>query len=193
MAQTARSRSLILKTFLYQLVMSFFGIMMYTATQSNTALIVIGQVMVIAFYLYIFFSQSMQAGSKECEYALGHKIKSSPWIGALPILAGFIPMIVLSLWGAVQPPCRADGSYSASYAPYLLNNLLQQGVYQGIYSWLCPVKEAASESINARALLFPAAFLPGWIAGTLGYAFGWYRFKSDGKQKKAKRESGGEN
>ena len=190
MAKLSRSRPLILKTILYQLVMSFFGIMMFTATSRNAALLAVGQILVIAFYLYIFFSQSMQAGSKECEYGVGHGVGTSPWFGALPIFLGFVPMIVLSLWGALQPPFTPDGGRSVSNVPYLLNNLLQQGVFRGVYQWLRPIAEgadqsAAAQSINAQAALFPYFFLPGWIAGSLGYAVGWFRFRGDEKEKAA--------
>ena len=196
MSFMSRSVPLIIKTFLYQLVMSFFGIMMFTATSRNTALMVIGQILVIGFYLYIFFSQSMQAGSKECEYGIGHETKTTPWMGLIPILLGFVPMILLSVWGAIQPPFAPDGSQSASYVPYLLNNLLQQGVYSGNYAHLFPAgdtAEQAAQAINARALLFTAAFLPGWIAGSLGYIYGWRRFtgsKADRKTAQDGQETG---
>lgn len=183
MAYLSRSRGLILKTFLYQLVMSFFGIMMNTATYRNTALLVIGQVMVILFYLYIFFSQSMKAGSKECEYGMGHGVRTCPWAGTLPIFLGFVPMIALSVVSASLPPFTAEGEMSASYLPYVFNNLLQQGVYRGIYQMLYPAGDNAGQAANAQALLFPFAFLPGYLAGVSGYALGWYRFVADGKKK----------
>lgn len=191
MAYLSRVKGLILKTFLYQLVMSFFGIMMNTATSRNTALLVIGQVMVIAFYLYIFFSQSMQAGSKECEYGVGHGAETSPWLGAVPLILGFVPMIVLSVFSAAVPPFTAGGGQSASYVPYVFNNLLQQGVYRGVYQMLYPVGDNAGQAANAQALLFPFAFLPGFLAGTGGYVFGWYRFKGDEKKKSDKSEEQG--
>ena len=183
MAFLSRNRGLALKTFLYQLVMSFFGTMMFTATSRNQALLVIGQVMVIAFSLYIFFYQSMQAGSKECEFGIGHGVKTCAWAGILPVFLGFVPMILLSVWGALVPPVNADGGASSSYVPYVINNLLQQGVYQGIYSMAYPIAEGdLGQATNARALLFPFAFLPGFMAGSAGFAFGWFRFRKDGKK-----------
>ncbi|MBQ3865552.1 MAG: hypothetical protein II776_01525 [Clostridia bacterium] len=193
MSFIGRGKGLIFKTFLYQVVMSFFGIMMYTATFRNTALMVIGTVMVIAFYLFIFFRQSMQAGSKECEYGIAHRSNTSPWSGCLLVLLGFLPMIALSVWSVFQPPYLADGSSGAAIVPFTVNKVLQQGVYQGVYQMLWPtvsgdagVGPANAAALNHQALLFPFAFLPGWIAGSAGYAVGWNRFKMDKKEMKMK-------
>ena len=195
MSHIARNRGLILKTFLYQVVMSFFGVMMYLATYRNAALFVIGQTAVILFSFYIFFSQSMQAGSKECEYGFAHKEeKSSPWFGLLPVFLGFLPMIVLSLWNVFLPPYQASGEPGSIFAfgPFELNKVLQQGVFEGIYQVLFPTVSGDSgvaaenaAALNAQARVFPFAFLPGWIAGSAGFAFGWFRFRGSGKNAKA--------
>ena len=182
----SRNIGLIVKTLLYQIVMSIFGFMMYSATHSNVFLLVAGQAMVILFFLYIMFSQTLQSGGKMREYDHAHSISSSPAAGFLFAFIAFLPTILLSAWTTIYPPFAANGTPSSiGYIPFLLNKSFLQGMYLGVAQAIFPTAATGAtdaliaenaNALNSQALLYLFGALPGMITCGLGYLIGYLRF-----------------
>lgn len=189
-----RNIGLIVKTFLYQIVMSLFGFMMYGATYRIPILLIIGQATIILFFFYIMSSQMYQSGAKACEYDHGHESKSSPAAGFLFALIAFLPTIVLAIVSVVTPPyIQADVLNTAGYLSYIGNHTFLQGMYVGITQTLYPtvaggaadaLAEANAAAINSRCFLHLFGAIPGILAGGLGYLIGYLGFKKDKKKSK---------
>lgn len=190
MHQFSRNTGLMFKTFLYQIVMSLFGFMMYSATNKNTLLLVVGQTLVILFYYYILSSQMFQAGGKAYEFDRSHSLSSSPALGFLFALIAFLPAILISLFTVLSPPYSAEGVAQATgYVPFLLNKTFLQGMYISIVQWIFPtVSGGASEALavananamNSQCLLYLAGALPGMVICGTSYLIGYLSF---GKEK----------
>lgn len=189
-----RNKGLILKTFLYQIVMSFFGLMMFSATSQNQMLLYVGQALVILFFSYILFSQSSQYGSKSAERDLREKSSSSVFAGFLLALLGFLPAILLSVISFLNPPYAADGTGRA-VVPFLINKTFLQGMYIGFAQFLYPTTTVGAEaivaaqnaaSLNSQTRLFLFTSLPGILLSGTGYLFGYFRFA--GKKKTPKKD-----
>ncbi len=192
MNQFTRNSGLIMKTFLYQIVMSFFGIMMYTATSSNTLLLVVGQSTVILFFLYIMSYQSYQFGFKSAEYDRAHKTLSSPALGFLLSLLAFLPTMILSVWTVIVPPFLENGeAQSLGYVPFLLNKTFLQGMFVSIGQWIFPsqaggaaeaLAAANAAALNHQCYVHLIGALPGFLASGLGFFIGHRRFSNDKKE-----------
>jgi len=189
----SRNLGLTLKTFLYQIVMSLFGIMMYLATKSNTLLLVAGQASVIIFFLYIMSTQMYQSGYKMCEYDRGHGSTSSPAFGFLFAFLAFLPTILLSAWTLICPPFDGAGAINAGgYVPFLLNKNFLQGMYIGIVQTLFPTTAGGTSealaavngaAMNRQCLFYLAGAIPGILASGTGYLIGYLHFSKDKKKK----------
>lgn len=189
-----RNTGLMLKTFLYQVVMSLFGFMMYGATYKIPLLLVIGQATVIIFFFYIMSSQMYQSGAKQCEYDHGHETNSSPYAGFLFAVIAFLPTILLAILSVLVPPFAEGGaSNTAGYISYLCNHTFLQGMYVGITQTIYPTAAGgASEAlaaanavaINARCVIHLFGAIPGILAGGIGYLIGYLNFKRDKKKSK---------
>ncbi len=185
----SRNVGLILKTFLYQIVMSLFGIMMYLATKSNLLLLIAGQASLILFFLYIMSTQMYQSGYKMCEYDRGHGSTSSPLMGFIFALIAFLPTILLSAWTLFSPPFDGAGVANASsYVPFLLNKNFLQGMYIGIVQSVFPTAAGgASEALaaangaamNRQCIIYLLGAIPGILSGGIGYLIGYIRFAKD--------------
>lgn len=192
MTAFSRNYGLMLKTFLYQIVMSLFGIMMYLATRSNTLLLVLGQASVLIFFLYIMSTQMYQAGYKTCEYARGHGITSSPAMGFLFALIAFLPTILLSLWTVITPPFDATGTANASgYVPFLLNKTFLQGMYISLVQTFFPTSSGGASdaltiangaAMNRQCFFYLAGAIPGIVTCGIGYLVGHLHFAKDKKK-----------
>lgn len=191
MNQFSRNAGLILKTFLYQVVMSLFGFMMYGATYRIPLLLVVGQTTIVLFFLYIMSSQTYQSGAKSCEYDRSHGTKSNPWAGFLFMLIAFLPTIVLAIVSVLIPPFPADGATNtAGYLSYLGNHTFLQGMYVGITQYIYPTSSggaaealmlANAEAINSRCLIHLFGAIPGILAGGIGYLVGFLQFSKEKK------------
>ncbi|MBR5295941.1 MAG: hypothetical protein IKU24_05070 [Clostridia bacterium] len=191
MSSFSRNLGLILKTFLYQIVMSLFGFMMYGATYKIPFLLIIGQLTVVLFYFYTLCSQMYQGGAKTCEYDNAHKEKSSALAGFLFALIAFLPTICLAVISTVSPPFASDGATNtAGYLSYLGNHTFLQGMYVGITQHLFPtVSGGASDavsfaniaSINSRCFVHLFGALPGIFASGISYFVGYRNFKREKK------------
>jgi len=178
-----KNKGLMLKTFLYQIVMSFFGIMMFTATSQNQFLLILGQALVILFYYYILFSQSSQYGWKTCERDCAHCTTSSPFFGFFPAIISFLPAILLSLISFLNPPYAADGT-AIFASPFIINKTFLQGMYIGIAQQLYPTttivaQTSASENaaaLNSQTFLYLFSSIPGILLTGAGYLTGYLRF-----------------
>ncbi len=179
-----RSADYIGKTFLYQIVMSFFGIMMYEATQFNLVLYIIGTLCVLAFYAYILISQSLQKGAKMAEFDHRNKVDSSPFAGFFLSFAAFLPTIVLSAVSCIAPPYYADGS-GRNVVPYILNRCFLQGMHLGVLQKLFPttaegaaaeVAAANAAAANSQAPYLLLLALPWILLCGLSYLYGYKRF-----------------
>ena len=189
----ARNSGLMVKTFLYQIVMSLFGFMMYGATYKIPLLLIIGQATIILFFFYILSSQMYQSGAKTCEYDHGHGCSSSPAAGFLFALIAFLPTIVLAVVSVVTPPyIQADVPNTAGYLSYLGNHTFLQGMYAGITQTIYPtvaggasdaLAQANAVAINARCFLHLFGAIPGILASGIGYLTGYLGFKKN-KMKK---------
>ena len=187
MSLFSKNAGLILKTFLYQIVMSLFGFMMYGATYKIPFLLVIGQLTVVLFYFYILCSQMYQGGAKMCEHDLAHKEKSSAFAGFLFAVIAFLPTICLAVISTVSPPFSADGlTNTTGYLSYLGNHTFLQGMYVGITQSLFPtVSGGASDaitlanisSINSRCFIHLFGALPGILASGISYFIGHRNFQ----------------
>ncbi len=187
-----RNIGLTFKTFLYQIVMSLFGIMMYLATSSNTLLLIAGQASLIIFFFYIMSSQMYQSGYKMCEYDKGHGSTSSPALGFLFALMAFLPTILLSAWTVIFPPFDTQGAINASgYVPFLLNKNFLQGMYIGIVQTVFPTTAGGTSEalaaangaiINRQCFLYLIGALPGIITSGIGYLIGYFHFSKDKKK-----------
>ncbi len=183
-----RGRDLIWKTFLYQIVMSFFGVMMYSVTYQNTVLFILGQVAVLGFYGFILVSQTMQKAGRIAEYDHRNAVTTSPlsgfWLSAL----GFVPTFVLSAITFFLPPFTADGgSNSFALSVFQINKTFQQGMYVGIYQRIFPPADAslyaASEvgaanaaALNSQTSIMPLAVIPGILLCGFAYLYGYKHF-----------------
>lgn len=189
-----KNAGLMLKTFLYQVVMSLFGFMMYGATYKISLLLVIGQATVILFFFYIMFTQTYQSGAKTCEYDHGHGTKSSPAAGFLFALIAFLPTTILALVSVIVPPFADGGaSNTTGYISYLCNHTFLQGMYVGITQTIYPtvagganeaLAAANAAAINSRCILHLFGAIPGICAGGFGYLMGYLNFKKDKKTSK---------
>ncbi len=188
----SRNIGLTVKTIVYQIVMSIFGFMMYSATRSNVFLLVAGQAMVILFFLYIMFSQMLQSGGKMKEYDHAHDTTSSPAAGFLFAFISFLPTILLAAWTMIFPPFSTNGTpNSTGYIPFLLNKSFLQGMYLGVVQAIFPTTSAGvtdalisenSHALNSQSILYLFGALPGIITCGLGYWIGYLRFdKKRGK------------
>lgn len=175
---------LILKTFLYQIVISILGMMMYTAVSRNTALMIIGQISVLLFFFYIMWSQMYQQGAKNAEFSLSHQTPSSPFAGILFALIAFLPTILASLWTIISPPFAPNGEVlsAAGHIPYLLNKCFLMGMYSGIHQTLVPTVQG-TDALNAQCILHLLSAIPGILVCSVGYAVGHIRFLSNKKTK----------
>ncbi len=187
MISFSRNSGLILKTFLYQIVMSLFGFMMYGATYKIPLLLVIGQTTVVLFFFYIMSSQMYKGGAKMCEYDRGHSLSSSPAAGFLFALFAFLPTIILAIISVVSPPFSESGTANtAGYLSYLGNHTFLQGMYVGITQTIYPtaagganeaLAAANASAINSRCVLHLFGAIPGILACGIGYLLGYQNFK----------------
>ena len=190
----ARNAGLILKTFLYQIVMSLFGFMMYSATYKIPFLLVIGQITVVLFYFYILTTQMYQGGAKQSEYDLSHKEKSSALAGFLFALIAFLPTFVFAIISVCSQPFTAEGATNtAGYLCYLGNHTFLQGMYVGITQHIFPTVSGGANdalnfanmaSINARCFLHLFGAVPGILASAISYFVGYRSFRKEKKEKK---------
>ena len=193
MYQFQRNAGLVVKTFLYQIVMSLFGIMMYSVTHKNPFLFYLGQGTVILFFLYIMSSQMYQYGAKSCEYDWAHKCTSSPLFGFVFALLAFLPTILSSAWTLITPPFDANGvANAAGYVPFLLNKTFLQGMYIGISQSLYPtVAGGTSEALaaangmalNSQCLIYLICAIPGILFSGTFYWIGYAGFRKNKKKK----------
>lgn len=193
MTAFSRNISLTLKTFLYQIVMSLFGIMMYLATKSNTLLLIVGQASVILFFIYVMVTQMYQSGYKMCEYDRGHDSSSSPAYGFLFAFLAFLPTILLSGWTLIFPPFDEIGAINAGgYVPFLLNKNFLQGMYIGIIQTLFPTSAGGSSealaiangiAMNRQCFAYLFGAIPGILASGIGYLIGYVHFSKDKKSR----------
>lgn len=189
-----RNAGLMLKTFLYQIVMSLFGFMMYGATYKIPLLLIIGQATVILFFFYIMFSQTYQSGAKTCEYDHGHNTTSPIAAGFLFAAIAFLPTILLAIFSVIQPPFAESGATnSVGYISYLCNHTFLQGMYVGITQTLYPTSAgganealaaANAAAINSRCIIHLFGAIPGILASGIGYLIGYMNFKKDKKTSK---------
>ncbi len=184
MHQFKRNTGLIFKTFLYQLVMSLFGFMMYSSTYKIPFLMVVGQATITIFFLFIMAHQMYQQGAKNCEYDWAHQLTSSPFLGLLFSFLAFLPAILLSGYTLLTPPFAASGTPSAGYAPFLINKTFLQGMYIGIVQYLYPTSATNSAEVlasanNAQCLIHLVSCIPGILSCTIGYFFGYRNFKKE--------------
>ena len=185
----AKNSGLMLKTFLYQVVMSLFGFMMYGATYRIPLLLTIGQATVILFFYYIMASQMYQSGAKNCEYDAGHGQSTSPAAGFLFAVVAFLPTVILAVVSVLCPPFAADGmTNTAGYLSYLGNHTFLQGMYVGITQTLFPtaaggasqaLTEANAAAINSRCFIHLFGALPGILISGIGYVIGYLNFKKN--------------
>jgi len=179
----SRNIGLICKTFLYQIVMSIFGLMMYGATNQNAFLLILGAASVILFFLFIMSSQMFQAGGKNCEFDRAHGQKSSPFLGFLFALVAFLPTILLCLWSISFPPFAANGDpLGTGYIPFLLNKSFLQGMYVSIHQACIPTVQG-TDALNSQPLLQLFSTIPGILFAGAGY---WIGYRSFTKEKKKK-------
>ncbi len=187
----SKNTGLIVKTFLYQVVMSLFGFMMYGSTYRIPLLLVIGQATVILFFFYIISSQMYKGGAKNCEHDRAHQTSSSPWVGFLLSSIAFLPTILLAILSVFTPPFDAEGmSNTAGYLSYLGNHTFLQGMYVGITQTVFPTSaggasealaQANATAINARCYLHLFGAIPGILLSGFGYLLGYLQFKKDKK------------
>ena len=180
MAFFSRNIGLILKTFLYQIVMSIFGFMIYGATYKNTILLIVGQVTVALFFFYIMVTQMFEKGSKNCEYDRCHGESSSMAAGFLFALIAFLPTIILSVISLIAPPFAADGNIlnGGGYVAYLMNKSFLQGMYSGIHQILVPPVQG-TDVLNGQCLWFLVGAIPGWLICGVSYLIGYRQFKKN--------------
>ena len=190
MTAFSRNASLIIKTFLYQIVMSLFGFMMYGSTYKIPFLLVVGQATVILFYYYILGSQMVQGGGKMCEYDMSHGTKSSPLFGFLLAFMAFLPTIILAVISVIAPPYVGGATNTAGYLSYLGNHTFLQGMYVGITQHLYPTSsgtaaealaQANALAVNSRCYLHLFGAVPGILLSGFSYLFGYLNFKKDKK------------
>jgi hypothetical protein len=180
------------KTFLYQIVMSFFGIMMYTATRHNTFLFVAGQISLFIFYAYILSSQMYKAGFKAYEYDSAHQTASPAAMGFIFALIAFLPTLLLAIFSYFNPPILSDGaSRGSGYIPYILNKSLLQGMYIGVVQHIYPTSSGGNDALlalensiamNNQSLLYLILPIPGILVSGISYVLGCFSFKKPRKK-----------
>jgi len=190
----SRNMGLTLKTFLYQIVMSLFGFMMYGATYKIPFLLVIGQITVVLFYFYILTTQMYQGGAKASEFDLSHKEKSPALAGFLFALIAFLPTFILAVISVYSQPFTTEGvTNTAGYLSYLGNHTFLQGMYVGITQHLFPTASGGANdalnfanmaSINARCFFHLFGGVPGILASGIAYFIGYRSFRKEKKEKK---------
>lgn len=185
---------LILKTLLYQIVMSLFGMMMYGATSRIRVLSVIGLLAVVLFYFYILISQMYQNGFKTYEKDHSHGEKSSATAGFLFAFIAFLPTILLSLWSTMIPPFLSDGTpVSYSYIPFLINKSFLQGMYILLVQMFFPTGADTAGAVNAimlnsQSIMYLILAVPGILLCGLGYLLGYRQFGFSFPSKKHKKQ-----
>lgn len=186
----SRNSGLLVKTFLYQVVMSLFGFMMYGATYKIPFILAVGQITVVLFFFYIMSSQMYQGGGKACEYDYAHKSSSSPAAGFLFALIAFLPTILLAVVSIITPPYAApEVTNTAGYLSYLGNHTFLQGMYVGITQTVFPTAagiaaDKMADAINSRCYLHLVGAIPGILACGISYLIGYKNFLKDKKTSK---------
>lgn len=193
----SRNAGLILKTFLYQVVMSLFGFMMYGATYKIPFLLIVGQATIFLFFFYILTSQMYRGGAKMCEFDIAHGQATSPAAGFLFALIAFLPTIILAVISICIPPFSdAGATNTAGYLSYLGNHTFLQGMYVGITQYLFPtaaggaseaLNQANMTAINSRCLIHLFGAIPGILASGIAYTIGYTGFKKEKKTSSIKK------
>ena len=182
MHQIKRNVGLVFKTFLYQIVMSLFGFMMYSSTYKIPFIMTVGQITITVFFIYIMFHQTYQQGAKNCEYDHAHDLTSSPFLGFLFSFIAFIPALLLSAYTSFFPPFAGEVMQS-SYPAFLINKVFLQGMHVGILQWIFPTGSAdllqSANAMNSQCIAHLICCIPGILAAGAGYWVGYASFKRE--------------
>lgn len=177
-------KGMAIKTFLYQIVMSFLGFMLFSALSANPFLKILAIIISISFYWYILFSQTSEIGQKISESDIAHKTNTPLWSGFIAAAVSFIPTAIMSIISIISLPSQNG----IGYISFLLNKLLLQGMYIGIAQKIYPTDQQMSAIQNAASLdkqsyLFLIFIIPGILVCGSAFIYGYKKFSQKKKDK----------
>ncbi|MGN1127926.1 MAG: hypothetical protein ACI4T6_03110 [Candidatus Flemingiibacterium sp.] len=123
------------KVFLTQIVMSFFGTMLAIATLSNPSLLLASSVFSVLFYLVMVYFTIWEIGAKDKIRIDGGRLRPFPAKGAVIALGGNAPNLLLALLMGVGVLINTKGAQVMSLVCNAIARLLN-GAYLGILKTL---------------------------------------------------------
>lgn len=163
----------ILKMFINQIGMTFFGLVLSFATAENSTLLLASSIFSILFYCVLLYTMSWEDGAKDQVRIDAGRARAIPLKG---LYMSFFANVVNLLCAAVSMIgylCITDINVtnwaSMMYAYGNTAARFLQGMYIGVLSWLAPNKPDPT-------LLF-VIVLPAFLVCTLGYFAGTKNFR----------------
>ena len=152
--------SMILKTIVFQIILSWFGMMLFVATSESPALAVIGSVLAIGSYFFIMYDQFWAIGAKNAIKKQSYTLQA--FIAA--VLA-YLPAMILVVILLISPAYDATGEATGSFVFFSV----LKSMFMGIFSSLMKVMNVALKDQN---LYFAFATLMGIFSCFFGYVMG---------------------
>ena len=168
------------KVFLTQIVMSFFGTMLAIATLSNPSLLLWSSIFSVVFYLVIIYFSIWEIGAKDKIRVDGGRLRPFPAKGAVIALGGNAPNLLLALLMGVGVLINTKGAQVMSLVCNAIARLLN-GAYLGILKTLQNMLENAlppeAGIMQYIWWWFIVMTFPSLIVGWFAYFMGSHDYK----------------
>ena len=168
------------KVFLTQIVMSFFGTMLAIATLSNPSLLLWSSIFSVVFYLVIIYFSIWEIGAKDKIRIDGGRLRPFPAKGAVIALGGNAPNLLLALLMGVGALINTKGAQVMSLVCNAIARLLN-GAYLGILKTLQNMLENAlppeAGIMQYIWWWFIVMTFPSLIVGWFAYFMGSHDYK----------------
>ncbi len=168
------------KVFLTQIVMSFFGTMLAIATLSNPSLLLWSSIFSVVFYLVIIYFSIWEIGAKDKIRIDGGRLRPFPAKGAVIALGGNAPNLLLALLMGFGALINTKGAQVMSLVCNAIARLLN-GAYLGIFKTLQTMLENAlppeAGIMQYIWWWFIVMTLPSILTGLFAYFMGSHDYK----------------
>ncbi|MEA4833278.1 MAG: hypothetical protein VB118_11785 [Oscillospiraceae bacterium] len=164
----------ILKTLLFQIVLSIFGNMMALGTLSYDPLMFAGGIIMAGLYIYLVYSMYWKKGAERCINKEAGLLGA--FNGLLLILIASVPTIIMATVACSGPLVYTDGNPTSKFAVFQIMCLALTGQYRGIIQVIYPniLIEGISSTPNAiQPLAYLFSVIPAIVAGGTGYYLGF--------------------
>lgn len=182
------------KVFLTQIVMSFFGTMLAIATLSNPSMLLWSSIFSVVFYLVIIYFSIWEIGAKDKIRIDGGRLRPFPAKGIVIALGGNVPNLILALLMGIGALIDTKGAQVMSFVCNAIARLLN-GAYLGILKTLEDIlKNALPPEAGIMQYIwwwFIVMTLPSLIVGWFAYFMGSHEYKISAFLGLGKRPTGG--